>query len=126
MDGENNQLVKVEGHDKVLEAIRRLKLPEKDKQELQKKLLSNSVDLVNYAQQKLADSGVAQHDISNFLAELERINKKGMYATTKLEAKTGSGKIEMQFKGGDTKLIIPVLIIVGIVIIAALVIMFWR
>jgi len=49
-----------------------------------------------------------------------------MYATTKLEAKTGSGKIEMQFKGGDTKLIIPVLIIVAIVIIASLVIVFWK
>jgi hypothetical protein len=126
MEREDNRLVKVEGNVKVLEAIRALKLPEKDKQELVKKLMSDDVELIKYAKQKLADSGVAQNDISNFLGELERLSKKGMYATTKLEAKTGSGKIEMQFKGGDTKLIIPVLIILGIVIIAALVIVFWR
>ena len=126
MDGENNQLIKVEGNAKVLEAIRRLKLPEKDRQELEKKLLSDDVELIKYAKQKLADSGIAQNDISFFLAELTALNKKGMYATSKTKFKTGAGEIEMQFKGGDTKLIIPVLIIVGIVIIAALVIIFWR
>lgn len=76
--------------------------------------------------EKLAASGVAQGDITNFLGELERLNKKGMYATTTLVSKTGSGEIRMQFKGGDTKLIVPVLIIIGIVVIAALAIVFWR
>jgi hypothetical protein len=126
MEPEDNRLVRIEGNAKVLEVIRALNLPQKDKQELEKKLMSDDVEVIKYAKQKLADSGVAQHDISNFLGELERLSKKGMYATTKLEAKTGSGKIEMQFKGGDTKLIIPVLVILGIVIIAALVIVFWR
>jgi hypothetical protein len=40
--------------------------------------------------------------------------------------KTGSGQFEIEMKGEDTKLIIPVLIIVGIAIIAALVIVFWK
>ena len=122
----DKQMMKVETHAKVLDMIGTLKLPETEKQELVKKLMSDDLELRRAASEKLAASGVAQHDISNFLTELERINKKGMYATTKLQAKTGSGSIEMQFKGGDTKLIIPVLVIVGIVVIAALVIIFWR
>lgn len=121
----NSQLVKLD-RAKMQEVIATSNLSETDKQELSKQLMSNEVSVISSAMQKLADSGVAQNDISNFLAELRDLNKQGMYATTKLEAKTGSGKIEMQFKGGDTKLIIPVLIIVAIVIIAALVIVFWK
>jgi len=125
METNNNQLAKLDNA-KMLDVIQKLNLPAKEKQALVKQLASDDVELIKHVRQKLADSGVAQTDISNFLAELAALSKKGMYATTKLEAKTGSGKIEMQFKGGDTKLIIPVLIIVGIVIIAALVIVFWR
>jgi hypothetical protein len=121
----NNQLVKLD-NTKLIETISNLNISEKDKQELMKQLVSNDVELIKNAKEKLTDSGVAQGDISNFLSELSIMSKKGMYATTTLEAKTGSGKITMQFKGGDTKLIIPVLVIFGVVIIAALVIVFWN
>jgi hypothetical protein len=119
----NNQLVKYD-RTKIIEAIQASDLPELDKQELSKQVLSNEAKVIANAMQKIAESGIAQHDIANFLAELRELNKQGMYATAKLESMTGSGKIEMQFKGGDTKLIIPVLIIVAIVIIAALIVVF--
>ncbi len=54
------------------------------------------------------------------------LQKQGMYVKTKQTIKTGSGTFEIEMKGGDTKLIIPVLILVGIVTIAALVVMFWK
>lgn len=125
MENNNSQLVKLD-RAKMQEVIANSNLPDTDKQELSKQLMSNEVSIISNAMQKLADSGVAQNDISNFLAEQRDLNTAGMYATTKIEAKTGSGKIEMQLKGGDTKLIIPVLIIVAIIIIAALVIVFWK
>lgn len=109
-----------------IQIISNLNLSENDKQELVKQLVSNDVEFIRNVKQKLHESENAHDDISNFLSELAMMSKKGMYATTTLEAKTGSGKITMQFKGGDTKLIIPVLIIMGIVIIAALIIIFWR
>lgn len=121
----NNQLVKLD-KTKILEVISSSNLPEAEKQQLTKQVMSNEIAVMASAMQKLAESGVAQHDISNFLAELAALNKKGMYATAKLESKTGSGKIEMQFKGGDTKLIVPVLCIIGIIIIAVTIILFWN
>jgi len=121
----NNQLAKADNV-RVTEMIEKLNISSEDKKELIKRATSDDLDVRKSFLKKLAASGVAQGDISNFLAELERLNKKGMYATTKLVSKTGSGHIEMQFKGGDTKLIVPVLIIIGIVIIAALAIVFWR
>jgi hypothetical protein len=32
----------------------------------------------------------------------------------------------MHFKGGDPKLIVPVLAIIGVILIAVLIILFWR
>jgi type IV secretory pathway VirB6-like protein len=125
MENNNAQIVKLDNN-KMIETINSLNLKENEKQELIRQLISNDVELIKNAKQKLTDSGVAQSDISNFLGELAAMSKKGMYSTTTLEAKTGSGKITMQFKGGDTKLIIPVLVILGIVVIAALVIIFWK
>ena len=125
MENNSNQIVKLD-NTRMLETINGLNISENEKQTLVKQLVSDDIQLVKIAKQKLFDSGLAQGDISNFLAELSSLSQKGMYATTTLEAKTGSGKITMQFKGGDTKLIIPVLIIVGIVIIASLVILFWN
>jgi len=119
----NNPLVKLDQGKQLLDAIRTSNLPELQKQTLEAQLLSNEAAVRNAALVKLADSGIAQVDIGHFLGELAAINKKGMYATAKLEAKTGSGKVEMQFKGGDTKLIVPVLAIVAIIVIAILIIM---
>lgn len=125
MENNNSQLIKFD-NSKMIETINNLNLPDIDKQELVKQLIANDVEFIKIARKKLTESGVAQNDISNFLSELAALSKQGLYATTTIEANTGSGKITMQFKGGDTKLIIPVLVILGIVIIAALVIIFWK
>ena len=123
---ENKQeIVKID-NTKMIETINDLSLDDNDKKALIKQLMSDNVDIIKIAKEKLRDSGVAQADISNFLSELERLNKKGMYATTTLEAKTGSGKITMNFKGGDTKLIVPVLTLLGIIAIAIAIIIFWK
>lgn len=121
----NNQLARPD-NTKLIETITTLNISEGDKQELIKKLATNEIGFAEFAKHKLAESAIAQNDIGNFLSELDMLKKTGMYATAALESKTGSGKITMQFRGGDTKLILPVLIILGVVLIAALVIVFWN
>ena len=71
-------------------------------------------------------SQIAQNDLVTIMGELSALNKQGMYVKSKQTIKTGSGTFEIESKGGDTKLIIPVMVIVAIVVIALLVIMFWR
>ena len=57
----------------------------------------------------------------DYIGKLETENKM---INVKRTYETGSGKMEISIRGGDRKLIIPVLIIISIVIIAALVIVF--
>lgn len=122
----NNQLSRLDNV-KLIEIIQKIpNLTDEDKHELAKKIAADDVEIRKVALEKLTQSQIAQHDLVTIMGELSALNKQGMYVKSKQTIKTGSGQFEIEMKGGDTKLIIPVLVIIAIVIIAILVIMFWR
>ncbi len=122
----NNQLSRLE-NTSIIDIITKIpNLTDEDKHELSKRIASDDVEIRKGALEKITNSQIAQHDLMTIMGELSALQKQGMYVKSKQTIKTGSGTFEIEMKGGDTKLIIPVLIIVGIVIIAALVIMFWN
>ena len=90
------------------------------------RVASDDVEIRRGALEKMTQSQIAQHDLMAIMGELTALNKQGMYVKSKQTITTGSGKFEIELKGGDTKLIIPVLVILGVVIIAVLVILFWK
>ena len=123
---DNNQLARLDNI-KLIEIISKIpSLTDEDKHELSKRIASDDVEIRKGALEKLTQSQIAQHDLVTIMGELSALNKQGMYVKSKQTIRTGSGQFEIEMKGGDTKLIIPVLVILGIVIIAVLVIMFWR
>lgn len=110
-----------------LEILQRIpNLSPADKKALALRVASDDADIRKAAMEKMAQSAIAQNDLVFVQGELAALQKQGMYIKTKQTIKTGSGSLEVEMKGGDTKLIIPVLVILGIVVIAALVIIFWR
>lgn len=122
----NNQLSRLE-NTRIIDIITKIpNLTDEDKHELSKRIASDDVEIRKGALEKITISQIAQHDLMTIMGELSALQKQGMYVKSKQTIKTGSGSFEIEMKGGDTKLIVPVLIIVGIVIIAALVIMFWN
>jgi predicted RND superfamily exporter protein len=122
----NNQLSRLDSG-KFAEIISNIpNLQEKDKNELAKQIASDDVELRKIAIEKMEKSMRAQGDMDNLIYFQQALGKEGLYMTNKQTFETGSGRMEIQIKGGDRKLIIPVLVIVGVVIIAALVIVFWR
>ena len=122
----NNQLSRLE-NTRIIDIITKIpNLTAEDKHELSKRIADDDVEIRKGALEKITNSQIAQHDLMTIMGELSALQKKGMYVKSKQTIKTGSGSFEIEMKGGDTKLIIPILIIVGIVVIAALVIMFWQ
>ena len=121
----NNQLARLD-NTKIIDIITKIpNLTDDDRHELSRRVASDDVEIRKGALEKITQSQIAQQDLIAIMGELTVLNKQGMYVKSKQTIKTGSGNFEIEMKGGDTKLIIPVLIIVGIVIIAALVIVFW-
>lgn len=122
----NNQLSRLD-NSKIIDIITKIPdLTAEDRHDLSLRVASDDVEIRKGALEKITQSQIAQHDLMAIMGELTALNKQGMYVKSKQTIKTGSGTFEIEMKGGDTKLIIPVLVIVGIVIIAALVIVFWN
>ncbi|MBE7442896.1 MAG: hypothetical protein HS119_10630 [Flavobacteriales bacterium] len=122
----NNQLARLD-NTKIIDIITKIpNLTDDDRHELSLRVASDDVEIRKGALEKITQSQIAQHDLMAIMGELTALNKQGMYVKSKQTIKTGSGTFEIEMKGGDTKLIIPVLVILGVVIIAALVIVFWK
>lgn len=122
----NNQLARLD-NTKIIDIITKIpNLTDDDRHELSLRVASDDVEIRKGALEKITQSQIAQHDLMAIMSELTALNKQGMYVKSKQTIKTGSGTFEIEMKGGDTKLIIPVLVILGVVIIAALVIVFWK
>ena len=127
MDSNNSNQLAILDNSTILEVVARMQtLSETEKKELQLRILSDDLDIRKSALEKLRQSERAYDDFVTIMGEVSALNKKGMYIKTKQTIKTGSGTFEIESKGGDTKLIIPVLVILAIVIIAVVIIMFWR
>ena len=122
----NNQLARLDNV-KFVEIISNMpNLTDKDRNELARQIASDDVELRKNALDKMEKSMRAQGDMDSLIYFQQSLSKEGLYMTNKQTFETGSGRMEIQIKGGDRKLIIPVLIIVGIVTIAALAIVFWK
>jgi hypothetical protein len=122
----NNQLARLD-NTKIIDIITKIpNLTDDDRHELSLRVASDDVEIRKGALEKITQSQIAQNDLMAIMGELTALNKQGMYVKSKQTIKTGSGTFEIEMKGGDTKLIIPVLVILGVVIIAALVIVFWK
>ena len=114
---ENNQLARLD-NSKIIEIIDTIpNLSETDRHELSLRVVSDDIEIRKNALEKITQSQIAQHDLTVIMGELSALNKQGMYVKSKQIIKTGSGQFDIEMKGGDTKLIVPVLIILGIVII---------
>ena len=126
MENNNNQITRLE-NTKILELINKIdNLSEADRNELSKRIVSDDIELRRSALEKMTQSQLAQGDFMMIMGELSALKKEGMYVKTKQTMKTGSGTFEIESKGGDTKLIIPVLIIIAIAAIAITAIVFWK
>jgi len=88
------------------------------------KLANDNADLKKYANEKIIDSKVAERDMVTDLEFLKQIETENKVINVKREYQTGSGKMELNIKGGDKKFIIPILVVLGIILIAVLVILF--
>jgi len=99
-------------------------LTEEQQKSYLEKLANDNADLKKYANEKIIDSKVAERDMVTDIEFLKQIETENKVINVKREYQTGSGKMELNIKGGDKKFIIPILVILGVILIAILVILF--
>lgn len=122
-DNEKNKLKRIdETPSSIYKYLEKL---DKEKQEkLIEKHLHNILDIERMKDEKVIKSKVAEHDLKIHKDYLDELTADKRYYTTTQEVETGSGKIEIKVRGGDTKFIVPIITVIGIIIVIILAIMF--
>ncbi|MEJ5261476.1 MAG: hypothetical protein WHT45_02260 [Ignavibacterium sp.] len=100
------------------------KLDKEKQDKLIEKYLYNKVEIEKTKDEKVIKSMVAEHDLKIHKNYLDELTGEKRYYTTTQQVETGSGKIEIKVKGGDTKFIVPIITIIGIIMVIILAILF--
>lgn len=100
-------------------------LTDEQKKAYLEKLANDNAELKKYANEKVIESKVAERDMVTDIEFLKQLETENKVLNVKREYNTGSGKMELNIKGGDKKFILPILVVLGIILIAVLIILFW-
>ena len=92
-------------------------LPEEKKQELMAKMAENRIDLQTEAQQRLMKSKNAESDLAMMTEKVQELDHERKIYSIHEKLETGSGNIDVKIKGGDTKFLVPILIVIGCIIL---------
>jgi hypothetical protein len=92
-------------------------LPEEKKQELMVKMAENRIDLQTEAQQRLMKSKNAESDLAMMTEKVQELDHERKIYSVHEKLETGSGNIDVKIKGGDTKFLVPILIVIGCIIL---------
>ena len=90
-----------------------------EQQAIVKRLQDQDIQLRGELLSRAGKSKIAEHDIAVGIDTIQRLDhNKKIYSKT-MKGETGSGTYELRIKGGDTKFIVPVLVIFGVFILGA-------
>lgn len=102
------------------------KLPEEDQRAILRRLQEKQVDVMVDLTRAVGKSRVAENDLDIHNENVARLDQERKVYSSKVTAETGSGKIDMQVRGGDTRFIVPILAVIGIVLLALVAILALR
>jgi len=94
------------------------KLPEEDQRAILRKLKDKEVDVMIEMTRAVGKSKVAENDLQVHNENVARLDHERKIFSSKISAETGSGKIDMQVRGGDTRFIVPILVVIGVILLA--------
>ena len=91
-----------------------------------KRMLDQDIELRKDVLSKLGTSKIAEYDLKVAIAVVERLDHDRKIYSKHVKGKTGSGEYELRIRGGDTKFIIPILVVIGVIILGIILILALR
>lgn len=92
-------------------------LPEEKRQELMAKMAENRIDLQTEAMQRLMKSKNAESDLAMMTEKVQELDHERKIYSVHEKFETGSGSMDVKIKGGDTKFLVPILVVIGCIIL---------
>lgn len=101
-------------------------LSEEDKRSIIKRLQDQDIEIRGELLRKSVKSKIAEHDLAVGIDAVNRLDHERKIYSKQMKGETGSGTYDLRIRGGDTKFIIPVLVVVGLIILGIILIMTLR
>jgi len=99
------------------------RLTEAEKKDVMMRLVDQDLELRKELRAKLGKSKIAENDLAVAIEAVRRLDHERKIYSKKMKGETGSGTYELQIRGGDTKFIVPVLVVIGVIILGVILIM---
>lgn len=93
------------------------KLTEEEQHDVMLRLVDQDLELRKELGSKWGKSKIAEHDLAVAIEAVRRLDHERKVYSQKYKGETGSGTIETTIKGGDTRFIVPILIVIGVILI---------
>ena len=99
------------------------RLSEGEQEKVIKRLMDQDIELREELIRRSIKSEVAEHDLAVVIETVRRLDHERKIYSKHAKGETGSGSYDLKIKGGDTKFIIPILIVAGIIILGIIIIL---
>ena len=90
---------------------------------LRQKLQDQDVEIRGEILRKYGKSKLAEHDLSVAIDTVQKLDHDRKIYSQHVSGETGSGRFDLNIKGGDTKFIVPVLAVIGATIVVILLVL---
>ena len=98
-------------------------LSKEEQRDVTKKLQAQDIEIRGELLRKVGKSKVAEHDLAVGIDAVQRLDHERKIYSKRMKGETGSGTYDLHIRGGDTKFIVPVLVVIGVIILGIILIM---
>ena len=98
-------------------------LSKEEQRDVTKKLQAQDIEIRGELLRKVGKSKVAEHDLAVGIDAVQRLDHERKIYSKRMKGETGSGTYDLHIRGGDTKFIVPVLVVIGVIILGVILIM---
>jgi hypothetical protein len=93
-------------------------LPPEEQKKLREKYVTDQLEARNIAMRGAAQSAIGENDLTVGLQTVQNLDADRKVYSFEQRAQMGSGEAKLKIKGGDTRFIVPILIAIGVIIVA--------
>lgn len=101
-------------------------LSEEEQRSIIKKLQDQDIEIRGELLRKYGKSELAEHDLAVGIDAVEKLDHERKIYSKHMKGETGSGTYDLHIRGGDTKFIVPILVVIGVIVLAIVLILSLR
>ena len=99
------------------------KLSEEEQLAVHQRLIDQDIALREELLRKAGKSQIAEHDLAVGIDAVQKLDHERKVYSQHIKGETGSGTYDLKIRGGDTRFIVPILVVIGTLILGVIIVL---